>query len=59
MVGDNEVLDAHLEAAAEQQKMQHAQAHHEMAVADTAPGMAAAESGHEARMQQNNSSKES
>jgi hypothetical protein len=46
------VLDAHLKAAAEQQKMQHAQAHHEMAVADAALGMVAAAAGHEARTQQ-------
>jgi hypothetical protein len=46
------LLDAHLKAASEQQKMQHAQAHHEMAATDAALGLAAAAANHEAKLRQ-------
>jgi hypothetical protein len=46
------LLDAHLKAATEAQKMQHAQARHEMDVAEAALGMAATARGHDTRMQQ-------
>ena len=45
------VLDAHLKAAAEQQKMHHAQAHHEMEVTEAALGMVAAAASRDAKMQ--------
>jgi hypothetical protein len=45
------VLDAHLKAATEVQKMQHAQAQHEMDVAEAALSVAAAAASHDARMQ--------
>jgi hypothetical protein len=47
------MLDAHLKTATEQQKMQHAQAHHEMALADAALGMVAAAASHETKVQKN------
>lgn len=46
------LLDAHLTAATEQQKMQHAQAQHEMDVAETALGAMAAAAGHDTKTQQ-------
>ena len=39
----------HLKAATEQQKREHAQAHHEMDVAEAALGLAAAAASHEAK----------
>jgi hypothetical protein len=45
------LLDAHIKATTEQQKMQHAQAQHEMNVADAALGMLAAAANHDAKMQ--------
>jgi hypothetical protein len=48
------VLDAHLKTAAEQQKMHHAQAHHEMEVAEAALGMAEAGASRDAKMQARN-----
>jgi hypothetical protein len=48
------VLDAHLKAATEQQKMHHAQAHHEMEVTQAALGMAAAAASRDVKMQANN-----
>jgi len=45
------LLDAHLKAATEAQKMQHAQAQHQMDVAETALGMVAAHN-HDAKTQQ-------
>ena len=41
------LLDAHLKAATERQKLQHAQAHHEMEVAEAALGLAAAAASHD------------
>src|SRR5215813_12483527 len=49
------VLDAHLKAATEQQKLQHAQAHHEMEVAEAALDLAAAAASHEAKARRRNS----
>jgi hypothetical protein len=46
------LLDAHLKAATEQQKMQHAQAQHQMDVAETALGMAAAAHSHDVKMRE-------
>jgi hypothetical protein len=46
------LLDVHLKAATEQQKMQHAQAQHQMDVAETALGMVATAHSHDAKMQQ-------
>ncbi len=46
------VLDAHLKAATEMQKIQHVQAQHEMDVAEAALGGAAVAASHDARMQQ-------
>ena len=48
------LLDAHLKAATEQQKMQHAQAKHQMDVAETALGLVATTRSHDAKMQQMN-----
>jgi hypothetical protein len=48
------VLDAHLKATAEAQKMSHAQERHRMDVAQTALGMAATVSSHEVKMKKNN-----
>jgi hypothetical protein len=48
------VLDAHLRAATEQQKMHHAEAHHEMEVAEAALGMVAAAASRDAKMQARN-----
>jgi hypothetical protein len=45
------VLDAHLKAATEQQKMQHAQVQHEMEVTEAALGMVAAAASRDAKMQ--------
>jgi hypothetical protein len=52
------LLDAHLKAATETQKMQHAQAQHEMDVAETALGMVATAHSHDAKMQQSKSAKD-
>ena len=46
------LLDAHLKAATERQKMQHAQAQHQMDVAETALGMVATAHSPDAKMQQ-------
>jgi hypothetical protein len=46
------LLDAHLKTATEAQKMQHAQAQHQMDVAETALGMVATAHSHDVRMQQ-------
>lgn len=46
------LLDAHLKAATEAQKMSHAQAQHQMDVAETALGMAATAHSHDVKMQQ-------
>jgi len=51
------LLDAHLKAATEQQKMQHAQVQHQMDVTETALGMVATAHSHDAKMQQINSAK--
>lgn len=48
------VLDAHLKGAAEQQKLHHAHAHHEMEVTEAALGMVAAAASREAKMQATN-----
>jgi hypothetical protein len=53
------VLDAHLKAATEQQKMHHAQAHHEMEVTEAALGMVAAAANRDAKMQAKNGKDES
>ena len=50
------LLDAHLKAATAQQKMQHAQAQHEMDVAETALGAVATAASRDARMQSETSS---
>ena len=47
------LLDAHLKAATEAQKMQHAQAQHEIDAAETALGMMATAHSHDAKMQSN------
>jgi hypothetical protein len=52
------LLDAHLTAATEAQKMQHAQAQHEMDVAETAFGAMAAAASHDARAHQTKNAKE-
>jgi len=49
--GKMKLLDAHLTASAEQQKMQRAQAQHEMDVVETALGVAAAATSHDAKLQ--------
>jgi len=46
------MLDAHLKSLTEAQKMQHAQAQHQMEVAETALGMAAVPAVHDANMPQ-------
>jgi hypothetical protein len=46
------LLDAHLKAAIGQQKMQHAEAQHQMEVAEAALGVAATAHSHELKMQQ-------
>jgi hypothetical protein len=51
------LLDAHLKAATEAQKMQHAQAQHRMDVAEAALGMVPTADSHDAKMQQINSAK--
>ena len=43
------VLDAHLKTATGQQKLQHAQAHHEMEIAGAALGLAAAAASHDTK----------
>jgi hypothetical protein len=48
------LFDAHLKAATEQQKMQHAQAQREMDVAEVALGMVSAAASHVAKMLQRN-----
>ncbi len=45
------LLDAHLKAATDAQKMRHAQAQHQMDVAETALGMVATAHSHEAKLQ--------
>ena len=52
------LLDAHIKAATEAQKMQHAQAQHQMDVAETALGMVATAHSHDAKMQQSSSTKD-
>ena len=52
------VLDAHLKSAMEHQKLQHAQAHHEMEVAEAALGLAAAAAGHEGKAQHQKNAKD-
>jgi hypothetical protein len=48
------LLDTHLKAATQQQKMQHAEAQHQMEVAEAALGIAATAHSHELKMQQIN-----
>ncbi len=52
------LLDAHLKAATEQQKQQHAQAQHEMDVAQAALGLAAAAASHETKARRRGNSKD-
>jgi hypothetical protein len=52
------LLEAQLKAATEQQKMQHAQAEHQMDIAETALGMVATAHSHDAKMQQSGSAKD-
>jgi hypothetical protein len=52
------LLDAHLTAATEQQKLEHAQAHHEMEVAEAALDLAAAAASRDAKTRQRKNAKD-